>query len=397
MNLKCDVLVVGGGPAGLATAITTSKAGLKTIVVERSSEIGYPVKTSALTHREVWENWDLPDRVVYQKQDSFYIKSAHSKRDVEVNFGEVIGGTLNYHAFLQELSFKAIKNKTRILLSERVSEPLLDGDFVIGGKTSLDRKIKSKIAVDCSGPEAVIAKKMGLISEQKDMEIGIGVEYEMKGVKVRNHRAIDLYVGREEVVPVGYGWIFPLGADSARVGVCTVYNTPEKLEEKNINRWMERFIGKDSIIYDNVKNAQPYEMHIGAYPLSGMIEKPYCDGLLVAGDAASHASMLFGEGIRYGMDFGKMAGETIIDSINEKDYSSDFLKSYLVRCLDYLGESYRIATELLKVPTDEYWETLIDNLIRLKDEDKGLILKYLKTAMSYEDIGKIFPEFKGKH
>jgi len=76
MAIECDVLVVGAGPAGLATAITTSKAGLKTIIIEKSSEIGYPIKTSAFTWREVWENWNLSDSVVCQKQDSFYIKSA---------------------------------------------------------------------------------------------------------------------------------------------------------------------------------------------------------------------------------------------------------------------------------------------------------------------------------
>ena len=31
---KCDVLVVGAGPAGLGAAITSSKRGLKTILVE---------------------------------------------------------------------------------------------------------------------------------------------------------------------------------------------------------------------------------------------------------------------------------------------------------------------------------------------------------------------------
>ena len=113
MQIECDVLVVGAGPAGLATAITTSRAGLSTIIAEKSTEIGYPVKTSAFTWRDVWRNWNLPNDVVYQKQDSFYINSAHSRREIEINFGKIIGGVLNYHLFLRELAFKAIKNKNR--------------------------------------------------------------------------------------------------------------------------------------------------------------------------------------------------------------------------------------------------------------------------------------------
>ena len=139
-------------------------------------------------------------------------------------------------------------------------------------------------------------------------------------------------------------------------------------------------------------------MHIGAYPLSGIIEKPYHNGLLVAGDSAAHASMLLGEGIRYAIEFGKRAGETAINAIKKKDYSEDFLKGYKDSCLEYLGETYDVASDLLKVPTDEYWETLITNLIRLKKKGNiNLALKYLKTAVAYEDAKKIFPEFKGKY
>lgn len=395
--MKCDVLVVGAGPAGLASAITTTKKGLKTILIEKSSEIGYPVKTSAYTFKEVIDDWDLSEKVMSQWCNAFYVNSLHSNREIEVKFKKDIGGYLNYPKFLAELSFKAIKNGTKILLSESASEPILDGDIVKGIMTKNNKEIHSKIVIDCSGPNATIGRKLNLLPKKEETEIGIGIEYEMSNVKVRNPKSIDFFVGQKEIVPIGYGWIFPLGADRARIGICTVYNTLEILEEKNIKYWHERFLGKKSPIYPIVKNAQPYAIHSGAYPLSGMLEKPYANGLLLAGDSAAQASMLVGEGIRYALEFGKSAGITAIESFKSNDFSEDILKSYVDKCYDYLGEYFDVAIDLLQVPTDEYWEGLIDAMINFKDTNPENILKYLKTEMTKQDAKNIFPSFVGKY
>src|SRR5260370_1011591 len=43
---ECDVLIAGGGPAGLAAAEAAARLGVHTILLERQNEIGYPVHTS---------------------------------------------------------------------------------------------------------------------------------------------------------------------------------------------------------------------------------------------------------------------------------------------------------------------------------------------------------------
>jgi digeranylgeranylglycerophospholipid reductase len=394
---KCDVLVVGAGPAGLGAAITSSKKGLKTILVEKSSEIGYPVKTAAFTWKEVVEDWNLPEEVMYQWMDSFYIYSSPSERELEINFGRLIGGTLNFHSFLQELAFQAIRNGTKIIIGETVSEPIMDGDFVCGVKTEKEEEIKAKIVIDCSGPSAVIAKKTGLIPGIKKEIEGIGFEYEMLNYKVRNQNAIDLYVG-ESIVPEGYAWVFPTGGDRARVGVSTAFTGESEKEGMDIEYYEELFLGKHSPIYERVKDAQPFEIHTGESPMTGMLENPYSNGLLVAGDAASQNSVLLGEGIRYALEFGKMAAETIFVAIKSDDLSEDCLKLYKEKCFEYVRETFEVATDLLMVPTDEYWEGLVDGLISLKEKGNiELVLKYLKTDMTREEAIEIFPSFKGKY
>lgn len=396
MAIDCDVLVVGGGPAGLAASITASYHDMDTILVEKSSEIGYPVKTSALTWKEVLDEWKLSNSVMKRWYSSFFIKSANSGREKRVDFADKKIGALDYHKFLQELAFKAVNNGSKMLLSEKVEEPLMEGSFVKGVKTS-NRKIESQIVLDCSGPNAVVGREVGLLPDRSKMDIGIGKEYELTNFKVNDPKTLEFYVGKE-IVPIGYGWVFPLKKNRARVGVSTVYNTPEKLEKKDINYWHDKFLDKDSPIHKNSANSQPYEVHMGAYPLQGMLEKPYSNGLIMAGDSASQASMLLGEGIRYALVFGKKAANTAVEAIEAGDCSEDQLKKYVKRCKEYTGGSFDTAGELLDVPTNEYWETIIDAVGALSEEDRGdLFLKYLKSEITEEDAKELFPSFEGEY
>ena len=67
------------------------------------------------------------------------------------------------------------------------------------------------------------------------------------------------------------------------------------------------------------------------------------------------------------------------------------------KCYEYLGEYYDVAIDLLQVPTDEYWERLLDAMIEHGKKNPELILKYLRTEMTYKDARKIFPSFIGKY
>ena len=45
VHLKCEVLVVGGGPAGLSAAIASSRAGAETVIVEKYGCFGGVITT----------------------------------------------------------------------------------------------------------------------------------------------------------------------------------------------------------------------------------------------------------------------------------------------------------------------------------------------------------------
>lgn len=206
--MKSDILIIGAGPAGLAAGITAAQHGLKTIIIEKSFEIGYPIKTSAFTFKEVIDDWKLPSTVMLKWHNSFYIYSAHTKRGVEVKFPDIIGGCLDYAKFLKNLSFRAISSGAKIFIGKKVRRAIIKDDEIKVVKTEDGAELQSEIIIDCSGTAAVIGRQLGLTPDIKSVEVGIGMEYEMYGVNNRNPNSIDFYVGKEEIIPIGYGWVF---------------------------------------------------------------------------------------------------------------------------------------------------------------------------------------------
>ena len=47
VEVECDVAIVGGGPAGCACALYTSRADLKTVIIDKNPAIGALAITSA--------------------------------------------------------------------------------------------------------------------------------------------------------------------------------------------------------------------------------------------------------------------------------------------------------------------------------------------------------------
>src|SRR5437764_4846720 len=60
-DVDADVVVVGGGPAGLATAAEAAAGGLRVVVCERCHAIGEPVRTSGGSFIEPLRRLGIPD------------------------------------------------------------------------------------------------------------------------------------------------------------------------------------------------------------------------------------------------------------------------------------------------------------------------------------------------
>ena len=61
-TFECDIAVVGGGPAGIAAAVTAAQSGKKVILVEQNAYLGGALATG-LSPLSFWDNAMFPMRV----------------------------------------------------------------------------------------------------------------------------------------------------------------------------------------------------------------------------------------------------------------------------------------------------------------------------------------------
>ena len=74
--------------------------------------------------------------------------------------------------------------------------------------------------------------------------------------------------------------------------------------------------------------ASPLEYHTGLFPSEGVVERFVSDGLIATGDSAGHGSTLVGEGIRFAIYSGQMAGTVAAEAMRAGDTSAEFLARY---------------------------------------------------------------------
>ena len=86
MKKKYDIIVVGGGPTGSMAALEAAKAGASVCVLEKTRDIGYPVRcgeavghTGLIQFMEPKKNW------IASKIMSIKLVSPNST-DVDINF-----------------------------------------------------------------------------------------------------------------------------------------------------------------------------------------------------------------------------------------------------------------------------------------------------------------------
>lgn len=357
--METDIVIIGAGPAGLSAAETAAKHDVEVIVLEKSSEIGYPIHTSGGSWIKELIDLGISDRLFHPIKKCRFISPNKEARFI---FDEPYACVLDVRGLYQFMAEKAAQAGAKIKVNTRVLEPIIEGGYVKGVKASNidgDLEINAKVTIDASGFSSVAAKKVGLHTGFK--RFGIGAEYDLYAPKYDQDESV-LIVG-SHVAPSGYGWVFPHGNNRVRVGVGLIHPVSMENPKKYVNKLINEIPG----VSENLTNSAQIEYHQGIVPSEGLIKKTISNGLIVVGDAAGQLNALIGEGIRYAIMFGKHAGRTAAESILTKNYSEIFLEKYQKLWNDYrkkIETTYEINKRIAQYP-DEKWDKRVEMLSKL--------------------------------
>jgi digeranylgeranylglycerophospholipid reductase len=314
-----DLLVVGGGPAGLATAAAAAGGGASVLVVERESEIGRPVRTSGSLALKTILEFGIPSDLYHLPNTIRIVGPTQSAAfDCE---GDGIC-VLDVTRFYKYLAVKAEEAGATVVTG--VTANLLSKDgHTVGARLSDGENVwdqPARMLVDATGYRAALSKETGLHEGFK--RFGVGVEYEM----IAPHYEQDdlLFIVGSRIAPKGYAWAFPWGEGRVRVGVGLLHGDTRANPATHLKMLMEEC---DSFGID-LRDAEIVEEQRGLIPAEVLPPTFVGDGVLAVGDAAGQPTILAGEGIRMCLEAGARAGEVAAKALGNGDVSRKALLPY---------------------------------------------------------------------
>lgn len=321
-NYKCDVLVVGGGPAGSNAARYAAK-GADVLVIEKKKEIGSPVQCAEGVSEGLFQRLDM-------KQDKRFISTKIDFVKLISPNGTVIkldsdkikymkgGMVLDREVFDKAIAKEAARNgadflmKTRFISAKRTG----NGVNVKAKHMNEDIEIDAKIVIGADGPPSIVARSLGMDTTVPLRYMESGIQYLMTPMEVEP--CIELFFG-DCYAPGGYSWVFPKGDDQANVGLGILPSKAKNTAQYYLDKFVER---------PRFKKAKIVEVNAGAIPVNGPLKEPYMDNLLLVGDAGRFVNPITGGGIHTAIITGNLAGQLAVEAIAKEDYSAKFLKKY---------------------------------------------------------------------
>jgi digeranylgeranylglycerophospholipid reductase len=358
---SADVVVVGGGPAGLATAAEAARGGLKVVVCERNHAIGEPVRTSGGSFIRPLRRLGIPESCWHPVHR---IRVIGPTTDVVKTYRRPVGCVLDVRGTYQWLAAQAVDAGATIRLKAPVEGPLRTASGRVGGVRVRDpfrgvHDLHARVVVDASGHTGFLARDAGL--RPRNERSAVGIELELRAPGYDEDEAV-FWLG-DDVAPGGYGWAFPCGDGRVRLGVGVVRPHSDAEPRVLLDGLLEAF----HAIAGTTAPAGAIELHSGLMPvIPPRATQLVGDGLVVVGDAAGQGSTLLGEGIRYAITAGRLAGETLVAAGG--DYSARGLASYPRRWRRSTGRdlaiSYAVNTRIVDYG-DADWDRAIRRLDRL--------------------------------
>jgi digeranylgeranylglycerophospholipid reductase len=216
------------------------------------------------------------------------------------------------------------------------------------------------VTIDASGFSRHVGIRTGM--GQAFHRYGYGAEYDLYAPHYPQDELF-LIMG-SAFAPRGYAWAFPRGNGRVRLGVGVLH--PDC--DDDARAYLDTIMRDLPQLASRFKDASPIEYHTGLFPSEGPLERFSRDGLLLAGDAGGHGSTLVGEGIRFAIYSGQMAGNVASDAIKAGDTSATFLERFDKQWRDRFGRDMEIAYMINKRIanyTDEQWDSALDLMKRL--------------------------------
>jgi digeranylgeranylglycerophospholipid reductase len=351
---RYDVVIVGGGPAGLTAARVLGEAGASVLVIEKDRQIAELVRTSGGTWIRDMAEHGVPESMCHPFRR---IRLVTAGSEATFEHAHPRACVLDVRRVYRHLAARSVRAgalvRTGTAVQAVTTENGRPSGVTVRRTDGRNELIRADIVVDASGYAARPSRDFGVPIATR--VYGVGFEEELEAPAYDQEEAV-LLLGRQ-FAPDGYAWAFPCGQGRVRVGV----GVPLPSSGPGPAELARRLRSSSAHLRVALAGARTVEVHRGIVPFCPPSAPLVWNGLVRVGDAAGHASTLAGEGIRLAMDAGSMAGRAIADALNDGGPASARLPAYergwRRRQARELRAAWRLHRGLLQREDDD-WERL---------------------------------------
>jgi digeranylgeranylglycerophospholipid reductase len=365
-----DAIIAGGGPAGLAAAEALALRGCTAVVLEQNHEIGSPIRTSGGSFIDELEALAIPDNLYHPISRVRFVSPGNA---AVYDYATPRMCVMDVRGVFQFLAGRAVAAGAMVRVGAKAEAPVLQDDRVVGVRTR-NEVLRARVVIDATGYRSVLLKQAGL--DPAIRRFGVGAEYDMCAPHCDEREAV-LLVG-SDLAPSGYAWVFPWGRHRVRVGVGIIH--PDS--DAQPDAYLDALVAGAGRYGVNLRGAQPLEHHSGLIPSECFAPQFAGNGILGVGDAAGQASPLLGEGIRWAIHAGKMAGEVAAAAIRKGDVSRAALSKFEHQWGKRYGKDLRLAHKInqrIARWDDRKWDRRIE-VLKLLTPDQ--FVEALKTNLT---------------
>ena len=363
-TLDVDVLIVGGGPAGLSAAIRLgqlqSQDGgepLSIAVLEKAREAGAHMLSGAILDPSALRDL-IPDFrekgapfAAEVTQERVYLLTQNSRLPFPIippplrNHGN---GIISLNRFVRWLAEQAEGHGVDFFTGFAGQDVLTEGSRVVGVRTG-DRgigrngehkagfeagvDIRAKVTIFCDGVRGNLTKELlrrfelGRGCEPEQFAIGLKELWEVPPDRLQPGTVIHSlgYPLRQEEFGGGFIYAMPEGRLSVGFVIGLDYKDPLFDPHMAFNRFKQH-----PLIAGLLQGGQMVRYGAKALPEGGWntIPRPYLDGALIAGDAGGFVNSMRLKGIHLAMHTGMLAAESAFEAIRAADTSAASLSRY---------------------------------------------------------------------
>lgn len=316
MNPKdYDIVIVGGGLAGLCTALHLQKYDISILLIEKQQ---YP------KHKVCGEY--VSNEVLPYLDSLGFDPHAHgavdiTKFEISTREGDVIESELPLGGFgisryaLDKVLHDEVAKKTEVLHDTVSSVEFVNDAFTI--TTQNKREIQSRFVVGAFGKRSLLDKQLGrdFINKRTHwMAVKAHYEYNFPKDAVALHNFEGGYCGLSKT-------------ESGAVNACYLTTLKSFNKASGIEDFQEKVMSKNKKLKEFFKNARPlFEKPLTISQISFAKKSAVYNHIFMLGDSAGLIHPLCGNGMAMAIHSAKIFSELYLEEIHQKDSEREVLE-----------------------------------------------------------------------